>query len=189
MGYNTGLANTSRTLKFRPVTGVAYEPLTLSQVQSIEGLGGNVFANYNNTYVWLEQGTVSNGEYFDQILSIDMLVADMQISIVNELRANGIQLTDSGIQALVGVIQGSCGRSLTRGSLGAGKIWQGQTIAVGGQVLTAGTILPNGYMVIAASVNSLTPSQEEARQAPPIYVPIILADSVHSVVIGLAVQL
>src|SRR5256885_1413257 len=63
IGLNTGLANSNFTMKFKVLTGAAAEPLTATQIGTIEGLNGNLYLNYANTYNWLEPGVTPNGQF------------------------------------------------------------------------------------------------------------------------------
>lgn len=184
MGLNTGLVNSAYTLKFKQLTGITVEPLTLSQVNNIEGNKGNVYVNYGSSYSISEQGWVANGQFFDEIINLDMLTSNIQFAIMNLLVSNPkIPQTDAGQTLLIGAVNAQLALSQQIGFIGPG-VWNGVQILG----LTPGTYLPNGYLVQSPPYRTQTTANRQARQAMPIYANIIEAGAAHSVTIGLYVQ-
>jgi hypothetical protein len=184
MGLNTGLANSAFTMKFKVLSGVAPEPLTDTQRTTIEGLNVNLYLSFGNAYQWFEQGVMADGQFFDEIVGLDMLVADIQISLVNRLISQpSVPQTNAGETQLIGAVDEAAQRSVVRGFIAPG-IWTGQTVLA----LTAGTPLPIGYLAQAQSYAVQSQSDRDARKAMPIYLAIIEANSVHSLVVGVYVQ-
>jgi len=185
MGLNTGLANSAYTLKFKALVGVTAEPsITPTQVYNAELNYGNVYVNYAGGYTIVEQGTVTNGQFYDEIINLDMLTNNIQLNVMNLLISNEkIPLTDPGITQILNVINTACDQAVNIGFLAPG-IWNGVQILN----LQPGNPVPKGYLTQAPSVNTLTTAQRTARQAPPIYVAVTEAGAVHSVLIGVYVQ-
>lgn len=191
MGLNTGLANSAFTLDAKSLVGITTEQLTLSQVGTIAGvpgqstgLNGNVYLNFSNSYNFYIQGVNGNGTWFDQILGLDMLASDCQISVLNVLAAMAsMPQTNAGQMLAINAVNGACARSATRGFL-AGGVWNGPTILG----LTAGTALPTGYLVQSPSYASQSSGDRKLRKSVPIYVSVILAGSQQSFTIGINVQ-
>ena len=185
MGLNTGLANSAFTLKFKTLTGVTVESLTTSQVNIIENNNGNVYINYASEYDIFEQGKMSYGYFFDQVIYRDMLVNYIQIEIMNLLTSNNkIPLTDAGISSLVHVINQQCSALQTIGYIAPSGTWSGTTVLN----ISNGDTLSNGYSVQTKKVSTLTSTQRQNRIAPPIYVCLIEAGAVHSMSIGVYIQ-
>jgi hypothetical protein len=183
MGLNTGLGNSYFTLKFKQLSGVAIEPLTLAQATNIENAGGNVFVAYPG-YTFFEQGTMSNGQFFDQILGIDMLAADIQILVVNALAAQpAIPQTDAGQAILLAAVNRACAQSALIGFIATGT-WEGPAVLA----LATGTPLPTGYSVQSQPYNQQNSADRAARKAMPIYVCVTEAGAAHSVAIQVNVQ-
>jgi len=88
MGQNTGLANSAYTLKFKQEIGVDTEDLDTSQITNIEGDNGNVYLSYSNYYTIFEPGVMANGQFFDEVINLDMLVNNIQLSVMDLLYAN-----------------------------------------------------------------------------------------------------
>ena len=184
MGLNTGLANSYFTLKFKVLTGITPEPWTEANKAVVEGYGGNCYVNYGNAYNWLEQGTVASGQFFDEILNFDMLASDYQYSVIDVLVANpSVGQDEAGQTLLLATVDGANSRAASRGFIAPG-IWTGAQILN----LVSGTALPNGYLSQSAAYSTQSPANRQARQAMPIYVAIIEAGAVHSVMIGVYVQ-
>jgi len=184
MGLNTGLANSYFTMKFKPLIGVAYEPLTLAQITTIEGDGGNLLLSYANSYTFLEQGVVGNGQFFDEILMLDMLVSAIQFDVMDLLTENpSIPQTDPGETQLIHAVNAAAQQLATIGFI-AGGTWTGRPILN----LNTGDPLPLGYLAQAAPYSTQLASDRQARKAMPIYLTIIEAGAVHSIVIGVYVQ-
>jgi len=197
MASNTQLQNSSFTEKFSggvPLLGVVTEPLAVYQIANIEGMvpaegpNGNLFLNYANAYSILEQGTMeAELTFFDQVLGLDVLAANIQYNVMNLLTSvPKVPQTDSGQQTLVQAVERALQQSALTGFV-AGGVWQGQTILT----LTPGTALPLGYIVLTptyATWGKSNPAKVAARQAPPIYVALIEAGAVHFVTIEVLVQ-
>lgn len=184
MGLNTGLANSAYTLKFKTLVGVTAEPVTQTQVTYIETYKGNVYVNYTGGYVIAEQGTMADGQFYDEIINLDMLTNNIQLNVMDLLISNPkIPLTNAGITQIINAINNACAQAVTVGFLAPGT-WEGTTILnlVTGQAVTA------GYLTQAPSVSTLTTEERTARQSPPIYVAITEAGAVHSLIIGIYVQ-
>lgn len=194
MASNSQLQNSSFTEKFSggvPLVGVFVEPLSPTQIAAIEGStpgngpNGNVFLNYANSYSVLEQGTMmAPFVFFDQILGLDVLCANIQFNIMNVLvSVPKVPQTDAGQLSLIQAVEAACAQAQLTGFLAAG-IWEGQTLLT----LSAGQSLPNGYYVASPKYSTISQAQIQARQAPPIYVAIIEAGAVHFVTIAVLVQ-
>lgn len=185
MGMNTGLANSYFTAMFKPLVGVAPEPLTVSQVNAIEALKGNVYVQYSGGLSWLENGTSVDGSYMDQILGVDMLAADLQTSFLNLLISTpSLPQTDGGQQSFINAADAACQRAVARGFVAPGGTWTGQTVLS----LTAGTAMPKGYLCQSPSFSTQSAGDRAARKGMPVYVSVVLAGSVQSISIGIFVQ-
>jgi hypothetical protein len=184
MGQNTGLANSAYTLKFKAEVGVATEDLTTTQVGIIEGNHGNLYLSFGNYYDVFEQGVMANGQFFDEVLNLDMLVNDIQLNVADLLYSSPkIPLTDHGVTQEIHAVNQACDLAVNRGFLAPGT-WTGFTILN----LKDGDILPNGYLVQAPSISSLSAADRSARKSPPLYVAIKEAGAIHSVIIGVYVN-
>jgi hypothetical protein len=196
MGLNTGLAGSNFTLAGKTLVGIIPEnssagTLTLSQMNTFAGLpgtgtgnNGNCYMNYGNAYNNYEQGVNGNGTWFDQVLGLDMLAADAQISVLNAVKAlKSVPQDNAGQTMVMNAATGACARSATRGFLATG-VWSGPTILG----LTAGTSVPGGFMVLSPQFSSQSQADRDLRKGLPIYIAVILAGSQQSFIIGISVQ-
>jgi hypothetical protein len=188
MGYamrnNTGLANSCYTLKFKKEPGVVVESLDATQVLNIENNNGNLYINRGYYYDMFEQGVMANGQFFDEIINLDMLANRIQLNIMDKLyKAPKIAQTEQGVTQLISACNEACDRSVTQGFLAPGK-WTGQPVLN----LNTGDTLQSGYLVQAEAINDQDEADREARKSPPIYVSIKEAGAMHSATIGVYVS-
>lgn len=198
MGRNTGAPGSYFDLMFKPVAGVAYEPLSQTQLNSISGtvnrslvgLNANVYLNYaNGAYAFFQSATMSDGTFFDEVLNLDMLQSDMQTSAANLLTSvNALPITNQGVNQMAAVLAGACARSQQIGFIAPAGIWNGVSIGVGNGAINPGDSLPNGFKVYAPPVSTLSQAQRSTRQLPPMTVALIAAQSAHSLVVTIQVQ-
>jgi hypothetical protein len=184
MGANNGLRDSAFTLKFKGEVGVETESLSLTQVGYIEAQNGNVYLSYGNYYNVFEQGVMANGYFFDEMINLDMLVNNLQLSVMDVLYQDPkVPQTEAGVTRLIQACQSACQEAVSVGFLAPGT-WTGRDILD----LKDGDTLPLGFAVMADSLANQSNADREARKAPPIYVCIKEAGAVHSVVIGVYVN-
>jgi hypothetical protein len=190
-GLNTGLASSAFSLDAKNLVGIIPENIDLTQLGALAGIpgqgtgkNGNVYINVANTYNFYVQGVNCSGVFYDQILGLDMLAADAQLSIVGVLATLPVVPNDNAGQALIlNAALGACSRSAARGFL-AGGVWSGQTILN----VAPGTALPLGYLAQSALFSTQSQGQRAVRAGMPVYLTVILAGSQQSFTIGINVQ-
>ena len=189
MGSNTGLAGSFFTVAHKQLAGIAPEPLSQTQYTTIKNSGFNVYGNFD-PYEWLEPGFMSNGAPSYLWLNLAMLVANLQIGEMNVLGSMpAVPQTNVGEHLL---LQGANQAGALMASIGflASAIWQGSPVTVGSTVITPGTsVIPLGYLALAASYATQLPGDRAAGKAMPIYFLITTAGAVQSLVIGVYVVL
>ena len=183
-GQNTGLANSAFTLMCKQEVGISTEPLTLTEVGVIEGKNCNLYLSYGNYYSFFEKGVMADGSFFDELINLDMLVNNMQLTVADLLNSSPkIPQTDAGVTQLIHAINQACEQAVTVGFIGPGT-WRGANILN----LQTGDTLPRGYLVQAGSLADQSDADRELRKSVPFYVCICEAGAVHSVVIGIRVS-
>ena len=184
MGQNNGLANSAFTLKFKQEVGVLTEPISATDLGTIETNNGNLYLSYGNYYNIFEQGKMSNGQFFDEIINLDMLANNIQLSIMDLLYGNPkVPQTNAGVNQIVHQINQACDQAVSIGFLGEGQ-WTGVPI----MNLNTGDAIPNGYCVQVQPLSEQSDADRQARKAPNIYVAIKEAGAVHSAIIGVYVS-
>jgi hypothetical protein len=184
MGQNTGLANSAFTLKFKGEVGINTEQLAPTQVGYIEGANCNLYLSYGNYYNIFEQGKMANGQFFDEIINIDMLANNVQLTVMDLLyQTPKVPQTDAGVTQIIHACNVACQQAVDIGFLAPG-LWTGVDILN----LKNGDTLPKGYLVQAPPVASQSSADRQARKSPPIYIAIKEAGAIHSVLLGLYIN-
>jgi hypothetical protein len=192
MGLNTGFNNSYYTLTNKVLVGMTPEPISTTQYLTITGNNGNIYCSFGGSFDSYATGITGSGQYFDNVLGIDMLVADLQYAGANALaQFNAIGGNDSGQAVLLHAINvNGCQPSRNRGFLSPG-VWTGNTIQFGNApnqtiMLQAGVSVPNGYLSGSPSYGQIP--KPAKRASAPIYIGVIQTDAIQQVVIALLVQ-
>lgn len=197
MGRNTGAAGSYFDVMFKPVSSIAAEPLTSSQIAAIcgssdrsnPGLNCNVYCPFQGGYAWFMYATMASGIFFDIILNVDMLASDIQYSGVNLLTSvPALAITEGGMATMRGVISNACQRAQVKGFIDPSGFWNGVTVGVGNAAINNGDPLPKGYALYAPPVSSLSSAQRAARVLPSIVVLVIESESGHSLTVDVNLQ-
>lgn len=184
MGQTRDTANSSYTLALKEIPGTLVDDFTSTQVTAIENNNGNVYINRGAQYDMYEPGKVFYGAWYDEIIQLDKLVNDIQLSIMDLLYQNPkVAQTNSGMALILTVIESSCRKSVTTGFVAPGQ-WNGSNILN----LSNGDYLPTGYLIQSESFEDQSQADREARKAPNIYVALKLAGAIQSVVVQIDVN-
>lgn len=169
-------SNTTITLKFKSEPGVTYETLSAPQANALEAKNCNVYVLYDNDTAILEQGVMSNGDFFDERHGLDWLQNAVQTADYNTLYTSDTKIpqTDSGTTMRISNIELVLQQAVGNGLFAPG-VWSGGPI---GQ-LAKGDTLTKGYYIYAPSVDSQLQADREARKGVPIQVAGKLAGAVH----------
>ena len=169
-------SNTTITLKFKVEPGVTYETLSTSQANNLEAKNCNVYVYYENDTAILEQGVMSNGDFFDERHGLDWLQNAVQTADFNTLYTSTTKIpqTDAGTTTRIANIELVLDKAVTNGLFAPGK-WTGGPM---GQLGT-GDMLTKGYYTWAENVDDQLQVDREARKGVPIQVAGKLAGAVH----------
>lgn len=169
-------SNTTITLKFKQQPGITYETLGTSQANSLEAKNCNVYVYYENDTAILEQGVMSNGDFFDERHGLDWLQNAVQTADFNTLYTSTTKIpqTDAGTTTRIANIELVLDKAVTNGLFAPGK-WTGGPM---GQ-LSTGDTLTKGYYTWAENVDNQLQVDREARKGVPIQVAGKLAGAVH----------
>lgn len=184
MGANTGLARSAYTLKFKRLVGVPVDPLSEAQVSDAKAVFGNVYINRGATYDWFEEGTMADGTWFDEMINLDMLANNVQLSVCDLLgKTNKVPQTEGGMLEIINAFTPDLEKAVRTGFAAPG-IWT----APGLLTLETGDAIEKGYLVMSESIDEQVPAERESRMAPPIYIMLKLAGAIHFVVIQVNVN-
>ncbi|WP_054177764.1 DUF3383 family protein [Trabulsiella odontotermitis] len=169
-------SNTTITLKFKQEPGVTYETMTTSQANNLEAKNCNVYVYYENDTAILEQGVMSNGDFFDERHGLDWLQNAVQTADFNTLYTSTTKIpqTDAGTTTRIANIEKVLDQAVDNGLFAPG-IWTGGPLGV----ISTGDTLTKGYYTYAESVDDQLQVDREARKGVPIQVLGKLAGAVH----------
>ncbi|HCR0321374.1 TPA: DUF3383 family protein [Klebsiella aerogenes] len=169
-------SNTTITLKFKQEPGITYETLGTSQANNLEAKNCNVYVYYENDTAILEQGVMSNGDFFDERHGLDWLQNAVQTADFNTLYTSTTKIpqTDAGTTTRIANIELVLDKAVQNGLFAPGK-WTGGPM---GQ-LNTGDMLTKGYYTWAENVDDQLQVDREARKGVPIQVAGKLAGAVH----------
>ena len=199
MGLNTATPGSYFSLSYKQMAGVIAEPLNATQTNNVcgnsfrtsVGQQCNVCVDYaSGAYVSLYQfATQASGNFFDEILQLDMLANNIQTTVFNYFTtARSIPITDAGATLIKNLVQQCCVTSQQIGFIAPSGVWQGATIGTGNQQIYPGKALPQGYAIYTPSVLTLSAQQKANRQMPPVTVALIESGSGISQVVVVNVQ-
>lgn len=169
-------SNTTITLKFKQEPGITYETLGTSQANNLEAKNCNVYVYYENDTAILEQGVMSNADFFDERHGLDWLQNAVQTADFNTLYTSTTKIpqTDAGTTTRIANIELVLDKAVQNGLFAPGK-WTGGPM---GQ-LNTGDMLTKGYYTWAENVDDQLQVDREARKGVPIQVAGKLAGAVH----------
>jgi hypothetical protein len=168
--------NSTITLKFKQEPGVIAETLTETQAAALKAKNCNVFVNYNNAVAIIQEGTMANGFFFDEVHGTDWLQNNIQTRVFNLLFTSPTKVpqTDPGVHQILTEVEAALYDGVNNGLIAPG-LWTGPPF---GQ-LDTNQMLPKGYYTYAPPVAGQNPADRAARKAPTIQAGIKLAGAVH----------
>lgn len=169
-------ANTTITLKFKQLPGIAAEDLKIGEANALKAKNCNVFAKYNNDTAIFQEGVMCDGSFFDEIHGLDWLQNHLETALWNLYYTSTTKIpqTPAGVNRQCGVLERACEQAVTNGLLGEGQ-WNGDSFGA----LETGDHLPKGYYVFANSLDNQAQSEREARKAPVFQIATKLAGATH----------
>jgi hypothetical protein len=125
----------------------------------------------------IQQGSMVNGYFFDEVQGLDWLQNNVQVNLFNLMyqTTTKIPQTDAGTHLLVTNVTASMEQGVNNGLLAPG-VWN-STYQFGS--LQTGDTLTMGYYVYAPPVSSQSQADREARISVPIQVAAKLAGAIH----------
>lgn len=188
LAYALGRNNTrsmAYTLAYKGLSGVTADTqMNANELNNILNFNGNVYVNQGYYYNIFRQGHMASGDSLDEIMYIDMLVADLKGSVMDALVSNAkIPQTEQGVSILEAGIMNVLEQYRDIEFIAPG-VWNGSTVLA----LNNGDVLPSGYLIQFESIASQTLAQRTSRIAPPCYICVKLAGAIEHVTISLVVD-
>ena len=185
MGLELSHKDAAFALCYKTLNGIQPSDLTQSQVDAIKALNGNVYVARGYTHFLLENGTVSNGQRYDEILYADKIADDLQNAAVTLLAENPDRMpqTDDSTAQFINRFSSILMGYTERGVL-ASAAWRGPSVGP----VANGDIVENGFLLWADSYDDQSDADRAAHKAVPVQAALTLAGSIESIVITVNVQ-
>lgn len=185
LGVNYDGSNTVLTLMYKQQPGVTPEQLTSTQADALDAKNCNVFVGYDNDTAILQRGTVSSGEFADNIAFLDWLATTIQTTVFSVLYTSTTKIpqTDAGTHILLTAIEAVLRQGVVNGGVAPGQ-WNGDSFGT----LTTGDYLNLGFYLYAPPVATQSSTDRTARKSVPIQIAVKLAGATHTVDVAITVN-
>ncbi len=185
MGLELSHKGSAFALCYKTVQGIQPSDLTQTEVDQLKDLGCNVYVARGYTHLLLENGSVSNGQRYDEVLYVDKIAEDLQNAAVSLLAENPDKLpqTDDSTAQFINRFSSILMGYTDRGVL-ASSAWRGSDTGPAKN----GEIIENGFLLWADSYDNQSDADRAAHKAVPVQCALTLAGSIESIVITVNVQ-
>ena len=182
MGTAMGLELSHRDSAFQ---GIEPADLTQTTVDTLKAMNGNVYVARGYTHFLLENGSMANGQRYDEVFYVDRIAADLQEAAVAMLAENPDKMpqTDDSTAQFINRFSSILMNYTGMGVL-ATAAWRGADIGP----VREGDIIENGFLMWADSYDDQPDADRMAHKAVPIQCALTLAGSIESIVITVNVQ-
>ena len=183
MGYNKKL-NKAFTLAYKTVTGITSNDISFVDLKKILSENVNIYVKQGYFYNLFRQGTMLNGDRFDEVYYIDMLVNDLRNELMNTLvNFPKIPQTNSGINILTSSISSILDEYVAIEFIQPG-VWLGNSVLN----LQYGDALSQGYLIMFDEINEQTGADRVNRVAPNCYICAKLAGAIEYITLGISIS-
>ena len=186
MGLELSHQDSAFALCYKTIQGIQPNTaLTQSMVDVIKAVNGNVYITRGYNHLLLENGTVSNGMRYDEVLYIDRIADALQNAAVNLIAENPDRLpqTDDATAQFINRFSSILMDYTDRGIL-ATAAWRGSDVGP----VKNGEVIENGFRLWADSYDNQSDADRAAHRAVPVQCALCLAGSIESIVITVNVQ-
>ena len=185
MGLELSHRDSAFALCYKTVRGIEPADLTQTTVDTLKAMNGNVYVARGYTHFLLENGSMANGQRYDEVLYVDRIAADLQEAAVAMLAENPDKMpqTDDSTAQFINRFSSILMNYTGMGVL-ATAAWRGADIGP----VREGDIIENGFLLWADSYDDQTDADRMAHKAVPIQCALTLAGSIESIVIEVNVQ-
>ncbi len=175
LSTNYALENSTLTMKFKQLDGIATSPLTETQVNALDARNVNCYVLMGNSSSIIREGKQCADTWFtDSLVNLDNYKEELQVEVYNVfLRNKKVPYTTAGQNLLVSACS-KINNRYTRNGTFADREVEDTSVESGVKVLPATEIKP-------AAVASATTSERASRLAPPIEIIAYEAGAMHSV--------
>ena len=185
MGLELSHRSSAFALCYKTIQGIEPSDLTQVMVDAVKAMNGNVYVARGYTHMLLENGSMANGQRYDEILYVDKIAEDLQNAAVSLLADNPDKLpqTDDSTAQFINRFSSILMNYTDMGVLTSGY-WRGADVGP----VKNGDIVENGFQLWADSYDNQPDADRIAHRAVPVQVALTLAGSIESIVITVNVQ-
>ena len=185
MGLELSHKASAFALCYKTLNGVQPADLTQTQVNNIKAKNGNVYIARGFSHFLLENGTMANGQRYDEVLYVDKIAEDLQNAAVSMLAENPDKMpqTDDSTAQFINRFS-SILMNYTDMNVLTSSAWRGADVGP----VRNGDIVENGFTLWAGSYDDQSDADRAAHKAVPIQIALTLAGSIESIVITVNVQ-
>jgi len=176
--------NSTITLMYKQLPGVAVDDLTSGQVSALQGYNLNYYINRGGINVF-ENAKMADGTFQDEVHILDWFTAGSQNAIFAKLATTPTKIpqTDLGAAMLIDALNAFAAKARSNGAVAPG-VWKGSPFGE----LKTGDYMPTGFYFTAGAVADMSQADKDARKSPPITGAILLAGAIHTVSVQVTVQ-
>ena len=184
MGLSRASGEAPFALCYKRLPGALPTALTESEITALKALRANVYITRGLNRRLLENGTLSSGLRFDELLSVDRIAAALREAALSLLTDNPARLpqTDETSALFINRFSAILSGFTARGTLATAP-WRGGSVGT----LEPGDMVENGFLLWADSYDLQSDADRAAHRAMPIHAALCLAGSVETLVINIDV--
>lgn len=181
LGVDYAATNSTLTMKFKDLPGIATVPLTETQLSNLESRRINTFVAIGNNSRCFREGVMASSTYFmDDRTNLDNFVEQLQVAVYNVfLRNKKVPYTPAGQSLLSSACAQICEIFVNNGSFAPRQIAD--------EASETGYTVAPAYFIDPSPIYLATASNRAARIAPPIAITVYLAGAMHKVTINVDV--
>jgi len=176
---------TTITLAYKQEPGVAAENLRESQFRTLLAKNCNVFTKVQNGTAIVFDGSMANGDYFDERQGCDWFQNELQTALYNLLYTTPTKVpqTDAGMNVIAAVMKSVCLKAVNNGLVAPG-LWTGPSFGT----LKTGDTLSSGFYIYTPPVALQSEADRAARKSVSFQVALKLAGAVHFIISAVLVD-
>jgi uncharacterized protein DUF3383 len=169
------IPNSANTIGVQSLASIQPSTFTQAQFNAATKKNCNIYEVIGPQAV-VFPGVMANGLFIEDQYGIDFIQAYItQLAISGIERSKRVPQTNQGMNYLVGYLDTGLAQIVASGFLAAGY-WDAESIT---NVVDNGELLPKGYKIVAAPINTLTPEQRAAGFGSNIGIALKGSGAIH----------
>ena len=189
MGLAMGMTRThpssAYALCYKTAATVTANNFIQTEVESIQGMNGNVYVTRTRGRAAIERGTTASGMRYDEVLYLDSIKTELKNACYSLIADSDIKLPQADVTTTLfkNVISRVLEEYYGRGIISTFQ-WRGLPIAD----VETGDVVEHGYHIYADTYDNQTEQDRSDHKAMPMTILLCFSGSVESIVLNLQVQ-